>query len=415
MLAVPEVRILHLPSLRFDVVDRPLAGSPVYWGMTSSVANLERSEPHFHARNVGRLDLYPHMEAPFHLGDWDFRPELSVRLTQYTGSQIPELAGTHFGGVPIVQHDPLTRKDVEAELDIRPPAVERDYKVRRWNRELRHVIEPEIRYRYVRGINSEPETLRFDTTDIATNTNEAGFSLTQRFYMKPIVQKKCETVEPCQEPSREWASWQIAQKFFVDPTFGGALIPNQRNVFDSTLDLTGVAYLVTQRNISPIISRFRFEAIQNLRIEWDLDYDTKAGRLGSNNLFAGYSWGRTTVGIGHALLNAVDESGGSASIIQSQQIKPFLYFGKPSDVGLSVALSSNYDFTHGELQYGGVQAIYNWNCCGLNVGYRRFALGSLRNESEWLWGFTLSGIGTAGNIRRSTSVFPTTDVLKRLY
>jgi len=54
-----------------------------------------------------------------------------------------------------------------------------------------------------------------------------------------------------------------------------------------------------------------------------------------------------------------------------------------------------------------VEAIYNWKCCGLNVGYRRFALGSLRDESEWLWGFTLSGIGTAGNIRRSTSVFPT--------
>ena len=70
---------------------------------------------------------------------------------------------------------------------------------------------------------------------------------------------------------------------------------------------------------------------------------------------------------------------------------------------------------YGALQYGGAEAIYNWNCCGLTVGYRRFALGSLRNEGEWLWGFTLSGLGTAGNIRRSTSVFPATDVLRRMY
>jgi hypothetical protein len=34
----------------------------------------------------------------------------------------------------------------------------------------------------------------------------------------------------------------------------------------------------------------RFEAIDRLRVEWDLDYDTIAGRLNSNNLFAGYSF-----------------------------------------------------------------------------------------------------------------------------
>jgi hypothetical protein len=140
--------------------------------------------------------------------------------------------------------------------------------------------------------------------------------------------------------------------------------------------LTGVAFLTSPRNIAPIVSRLRFEAIDNLRIEWDFDYDTKAGRVGADNVFAGYSFGRTTIGLVHALLNAADESGSTASVIQSQQVQPFLYFGKPSDVGLSVAMNASYDFTHDSLQYGGVEAIYNWNCCGLNVGYRRFALGS---------------------------------------
>ena len=415
VISVPEVRVLHLPSVRFDAVDRPFADTPVLWGFGSSLADLDRAEPHFHARDVGRLDLYPHIEWPIHLGDWDVLPEFALRTTQYSGSQIPDIAGTHFGGVPYVQHNPLNRSDLEFSLDIRPPAIERDFTVNRWNRVIRHVIEPEIFYRYVTGINNARDTLHFDTTDIATNTNEAGFSLTQRFYLKPIHPKPCETEVPCEPPPREWASWQIAQKYFIDSEFGGALIPDRRNVFDTTLDMTGVAYLTSPRNIAPIISRVRFEAINNLRIEWDLDYDTKAGRLGADNLFAGYSFGRTTIGMGHALLNAADESGSQASLIQSHEISPFLYFGKPSDVGLSVALNSSYDFTHGALQYGGVEAIYNWNCCGLNVGYRRFALGTLRDESEWLWGFTLSGIGTAGNIRRSTSVFPTPQALKLAY
>jgi LPS-assembly protein len=427
IVSVPEVRILHLPSVRFDVVDQPLPGTgkklpPVYWGFGSSIGDLDRAEPHFHARNVGRLDIYPHIEWPLHLGDWQFLPEFAFRSTQYSGSQIPDLTSVNFG-VPEVQHNPLNRSDIEASIDIRPPAVERDFALTRWNHELRHVIEPELYYRYVTGIDNARDILQFDTTDIATNTNEVGYSFTQRFYLRPLNAAPChaagedvaDTTETCQSHPREWASWQIGQKFFFDPTFGGALIPNRRNVFDATLDLTGVAYLTNPRNISPIISRIRFEAIDRLRIEWDLDYDTIAGRVSSNNLFAGYSWGRTTVGVGHALLNAADENGSSASVIQGQLIQPFIYFGKPSDPGLSIALNASYDMTHDALQYGGVEAIYNWNCCGINLGYRRFALGSLRDEGEWLWGFTLAGIGTAGDIHRTNSVFPQPDVLKRMY
>jgi LPS-assembly protein len=96
-------------------------------------------------------------------------------------------------------------------------------------------------------------------------------------------------------------------------------------------------------------------------------------------------------------------------------VKPFVYFGSPSEVGLSVAMNASYDFTHDTLQYGGIEAVYNWNCCGLQMGYRRFELGSLRDEGEWLWGFTLSSIGTAGNIHRSTSVFPTPAALRLMY
>ena len=61
------------------------------------------------------------------------------------------------------------------------------------------------------------------------------------------------------------------------------------------------------------------------------------------------------------------------------------------------------------------EAVYNWNCCGLTVGYRRFALGTLRDEGEWLWGFTLAGIGTGGDVHRTNSVFPPPDILKHVY
>jgi len=404
-----EVRILHLPSVRFDVLDEPVGASPLHWGLGSSIAHLGRSEPDFHAHNLGRFDLYPHISLPLVGGGWSIVPEVGARLTFYTGSQTPVLTSQNEG-TPTVSHDPLRRTYAEASVDVRPPAVERDFIVGGSNWMLRHVIEPELTYHFVGGIGSqERNVLTIDTTDIVTDTNEVGYSLTQRFYLRRMVPKQCDPaaapeVEGCSSP-REWASWQIAQKYFFNANFGGALIPYRRNVFDTTLDLSGIAFLTQPRNLSPVISRLRFEAIDNLRIQWDLDYDPKAGRLGGNNIFAGYSWGDTTIGIGHSLLNGVDEMGSTASIIQSQQLEPFLQIGKQQKVGFNLAANGGYDFVHGALQYAGIQAVYNWNCCGLTVGYRRFALGSARDETQYLYSFTLANFGSVGDIRRSNTVF----------
>jgi LPS-assembly protein len=414
-----QARILHLPTLRVDLLDHSLGGSLLYAGMGSSLSYLTRSEPaalptgtSFHARNAGRIDFYPHLALPLTGGGWSVLAEAAMRETAYSISQTPDRRDKN-GGVPIISHDPLNRTDFEASVDLRPPAIERDFTLTRWNRQLRHVIEPEITYRYVTGIGKQAQNaLLVDTTDIATDTNEAGFSLTQRLFLRPTNEKPClpETAETqsklCPPQVREWASWQIAQKFFIDPKFGDALVRNSRNVFETTLDMSAVAYLTSPRNIAPITSRLRFEAIDNLRIQWDLDYDTVAGRLAADNLYAGYSWDRTTIGVGHAMLNAVGETPGSASVTKSQQVQPFLTIGKQSGVGFNLAANGGYDFILGKFQYWGTQATYNWNCCGLTVGYRRFDLGSIRgDDGQWLYSFTLANFGSVPGISRSKSVF----------
>jgi LPS-assembly protein len=434
-----EVRILRLPLVRYDVLDRPLGSGLLYWGLGSSMGYLNRSEPFFHSRNVGRLDFYPHLSMPLEAAGWSFLPEVALRDTAYTTSQTPTLTGPFI--TPKISHSALNRTDIEASIDIRPPALVRDYELAFWHRELRHVIEPELNYRFVGGIGAHARNvLLFDTTDIASNVNEAGFSLTQRFYLRPDGEKPCsakakeasdkqaggdpdatadaQTTAVCPSAPREWATWEIAQEYFIDPNFGGAIIPGRRNVFDATLDLMAPTFLTSARNIAPITSRIRFEAIDNLRIQWDLAYDTIAGQLAADNVFAGYSFGRTTLGIGHALLNAVDDKllpGATPftlarfSTLKSQQVQPYLEIGKPSGNGLNLAVNGGYDFVQHTVQYGGVQAVYNWNCCGLAMGYRRFELGTIgstsRDETQWLYSFTLANFGAVGDIRRSNSVF----------
>lgn len=406
-----EVRILHLPNVRYDAVDEPLAQTRLYWNLGSSVGYLSRAEPGFHARNIGRLDLHPEASAPFALGGFDFTPKAGLRYTLYNARQNLNLTGAS-GGIPTISHDPLGRFDAEASLDARGPALVKDFTVSRWNRALRHVIEPELTYAFVGGIGTQARNVPLmDTTDIATDTNELGYTLVQRLYARPLHSAPCRSDEPtgCAATPREWASWRISQKYFLDPQFGGALIPNRRNVFDSTLNLSGIAFLTSARNLSPVVSRLRFEAIDNLRLEWDMDYDPHAGRIEADNVYAGYSWGNTTVGLGHSMLNAVDEQAGAASTIQSQQVEPFLYIGAQNHAGFNLAANGGYDFVQRSLQYAGVQTVYNFDCCGLTLGYRRFQLGTLgsvsRDETEWLYSFTLANFGSVGDIRRSNTVF----------
>ena len=77
----------------------------------------------------------------------------------------------------------------------------------------------------------------------------------------------------------------------------------------------------------------------------------------------------------------------------------------PATPGLSAAVSSGIDLNLGSPQYITVQTNYNWNCCGLSLEYRKYDLGTIRDEGAYSFNFTLANIGTAGNIRRAASLF----------
>ena len=115
---------------------------------------------------------------------------------------------------------------------------------------------------------------------------------------------------PCQaEPQvREVVTWELAQKYFLDPTFGGALVPGQRNVFTTTADFTGIAFLTEARRLSPLISRLKFQATSRTEAEWDIDYDFKQSRINASTAFVNYRFGPYTIGGGDAYLLAPSDT-----------------------------------------------------------------------------------------------------------
>jgi hypothetical protein len=84
-------------------------------------------------------------------------------------------------------------------------------------------------------------------------------------------------------------------------------------------------------------------------------------------------------------------------------------YGEPTKRGFNADVNAGYDFVQNALQYGGIRAAYNWDCCGLSIEYRRLALGSVRNENEMLHLYFHAGRGRRGR----KSIFQTlgTDLL----
>jgi len=414
-----EIRILHLPALEAEAVDHRLAGTPLLWGFQTSVDILTRSEPLFHARNVFRADVYPHLAAPFSLGGWTFRPEVAGRETFYSKSeQLPTVLNGDIS--PTLVGASLNRTDFEASLDIRPPAVERDFTApwleKLLGGDLRHSIEPDIQYRYVTGINNFNSVLRFDQVDVASNTNELEYGLTQRLFVRHLKPHACGDSEAqtadgmCGGGTLDWLSWTVAQKYFFNPNFGGAVVPGQSNVLVTTLDFTGTAFLDGPRDYSPVISRLRLRTTSATDFEWDLDYDTKTGRINSSNVFAGYQRANYYVGIGDFKLDVLQPSATSsqnvtAAITNYNQLRFLFTYGNPVHKGFSFGANAGYDFVQSAVQFGGIETNYNWDCCGMSAEYRRYALGSVRNENQYLFSFTLAGVGTAGNLRRAVRIF----------
>jgi LPS-assembly protein len=211
--------------------------------------------------------------------------------------------------------------------------------------------------------------------------------------------------------SRELISWRLTQKYFFDETFGGAVIKGRRNIFDTTLALSGIAFLTEPRAVSPVISRLRVRTSEHLDVEWDFDLDTGAKKFTSNNVMLDLHEGNVFGGLSYARLNAPGRfytEGVASTVSNFNQLRLLLGYGSPTKAGLGIAANVGLDLNAGDsglVQYGALQGSYNWDCCGFSVEVRKYELGSVRNETVERFNFTLSNIGTAGNLRRAASLF----------
>jgi LPS-assembly protein len=402
--AIPatSVGLRNAPEARFSSVEQaPWRKLPVYFGFDAFAGAVSRGDEMIETPDfVARYEFAPRVTVPAHFGSWlGVTTSAAYRATRY---------GDSLNSAGQVSGSSITRQTGEFTVDLRPPAFERFFdrdslKKDKGHRRYKHSIEPSFTYRYVTGVNNFADFIRFDSNATIADTNELQYGFTQRLFLK----------EGDNQP-QELLSWSIFQKHYFDPTFGGAIVNGQRNVFQALNSVTPFAFAFGPRNWSPIVSDIKLTPGGRFDVEQILQYDPHNQRLVTiGTLLKVKPYSEFFATIAHFRL----DDNPSVSDVQppaalptfqqplSNQIRALLGYGSETRKGLNFITGIGYDFTNKTLQNQIVQASYNGGCCGLAVEYRRINLGQVRTENQFRIAFMIANIGTFGNLRHQEKIF----------
>jgi len=352
---------------------------PVWFSLTSSAGFLDRTEPDLQTNQfVSRLDVYPQLTTAMHWAGFNVTVSVAARETRYGSS----LANGGADGPDVL------RSAREVRIQLLPPALERIYNSPKWlgGEKLKHVIEPRIQYGFVDGIDNFNRIVKFDETDVMSNTDQVTLSIANRLFVKD----KSGNVN-------EELSWEVAQSRYFDPTFGGAAIPGQRNVVTSALDLDGFAFLDGPRNYSPVVSTLRFQ--HRVGVEWRLTYDPLFKQVTSSTFSADIRFSKYFISAGHS-----DVRTDPVLAPNSNQVRGTFGIGNQNRKGWNAAFSTYYDYKLGIMDFATIEATYNTDCCGISIEYRRFNVGP-RDDTQYRIAFAVSNIGSFGTLRKQERIF----------
>jgi LPS-assembly protein len=390
-----SISVRNAPQARFSSVEQsPFQNLPIYFGFDAFAGAMHRDDPLINTPAlVARTEFAPRVTVPLHFGPWlSITTTATYRGTYYGESLVP---GTLATATPILSEKSITRNDGEFTVDIRLPTLERYFDSSsesgpKTKRRYKHVIEPHITYRNVTGINNFLEFIRFDADATHANTNEVEYGITQRLWMKSG-----------EDQPQELISWRLAQKHYFDPTFGGAILAGQRNVFEPLDSVSPFAFALGPRNSSPLVSDFKITPAGRFDTEQLLEYDPQLRKITVIGTLAKYKpYKEFFATVAHFRLQA-------DPILQplSNQVRVLIGYGSETRRGFNVTTGVSYDITSSALQNQLAQVSYNGKCCGIALEFRRLALGQVRTDNQFRVAFIIANIGTFGNLRHQEHIF----------
>ena len=423
-----QIRIRESPSVTLDRRPSPVRWFekvPVYFSFESGVEGVSRKEtaadlaifraetgrdPIITPSVVQRFDFHPNISLPLSFAGWSLTTTAGARATYYSNSIDPTTR--------LVTPRDVVRGYGELELDLRPPALARNFRRGDGSVRFRHVIEPYVIYRRIAGIDNFNNILRFDYVDAIADTNEIEYGISNRFYTRRSTETVGQKAEQVARGKKSLATQPyealtitIRGKYFFDPYFGGALVPGQRNQFYPLDTFSGFSYGAVPRKFSPLNVDVRYRPSEQLLADFRSDIDTRGGGLramsatfGLNRAlvqaFSSFYYTRA-VELVPSLRRFADASGKEPGTLRGSQWSPSVFLGN-REKGLFGGLSLFFDFqkhpfagSNRSLISSTATVGYTWDCCSVTAQQSTFNVG-LRNENRLVFAFRLNGIGTFG-------------------
>ncbi|HYV24699.1 MAG TPA: LPS assembly protein LptD [Pyrinomonadaceae bacterium] len=423
-----QVRIREFPSISLDhrpSLVRWFKDLPVYYSFETAAEGVSRKETAFDAttfmNNAGRapiitpsivqrLDFHPSVSVPLEFNGWTVTATGGVRATYYSNSIDPTTR--------LISARDVVRGYGEFELDVRPPALARNFHRSDGSVWFRHVIEPYLIYRRIAGIDNFNQIIRFDYTDAIADTNEIEYGLTNRFFTRRATESVGKKAARTAREKKSLATQPyealtitVRGKYFFDPYFGGALIPGRRNQFDPIDTLSGFTYGAVPRKFSPVNINVRYRPSQSLYADYRVDMDTKGGGLRAMAATAGIErrliqsfatfYYTRAVTLVPSLKQYADANGHEPGTVRSPELRTSVFLGN-QEQGLFGGLSLFFDFQNHPFAASNRSLISStatigraWKCCSVTAQFYTFNVG-IRDEHRVVFAFRLNGIGTFG-------------------
>ena len=374
------------PRVSFDQAERPLLGSPVYFGFSSEYANLlrrSRFDDQELESGLQRLDVNPLVRVPF--TRWPFltlNSSVGWRQTYWT-ERIDEVAGQVANGV--------SRSFLDMQTQITGPVFLKVWETPNsgYAERMKHVIEPWVNLKRITAIDNFDEIVQLEGIDsIVGNVTQITYGLDNRLYAK-----RAEGGGPA--VANEILTVSVQQSYYTDAN--AAQFDRQfQTSFQGTLP----------SNYSPVSLIVRTSPTSELSGTLRAEYDTQFGALrtisadagievgGWLNQTAGWSQRRFVEGLsGFDNPDNLDHYLNSFTNLRTRSNR------------LGGVYQFNYDIQRGRFLQQRVLVYYNAQCCGINFEYQSFNLGGrvadrfgVSQDRRFNISFTLAGLSTFSNM-----------------
>jgi LPS-assembly protein len=196
----------------------------------------------------------------------------------------------------------------------------------------------------------------------------------------------------------EFMSFSLIQKYYFDPTFGGAFKPDQPNSFYPLNTTTGFYQTGIMRNLAPLSAIARLSPKDGIHHDLRADFDTRLQRWRNISVSTAWQQGKFYLSGTYIKIKKLEEEMPRGNHIQGQ-----IGYGS-SEAGLATSMTASFNVQTRQLLNSNTRLSYTWDCCGLGIEFHQYDLG-LRTESRFSVSFTLKGIGSFGNMKRPENLF----------